>query len=126
MLERKQIQFTAVQIKCDIQLQLYHYFDHNNIKASRTPSNLRICISSVDPQLIYRYTIYTYVIYKFGVCSDVTGCVGSALIPSASTGFGCAAPCQDITGSQKPGSVSRGHRLMAVISHKHTVSWSIH
>ena len=93
-----------------MQRSLYHYFDHSNIKASQTliMSNSKILISSVDLQSIQ---------CRLGVSSDVTsGFVGLALMLSGRPGFGCAAPCQYVTGSLKHGSVSLGHRLMDLIS----------
>lgn len=87
---------------CDIQ-QPFHYFDHSNIKANQIPSNSKIPISRVDPQSIY---------CRLSVFWCDSECVGSALMLSASLGFCCVAPCQDITGSLKQGSVSLGHRLM--------------
>lgn len=63
-----------------------------------------------NSKILNRYTVGS------GVFWCDSGCIGSALMLSGSPGFGYVAPCQDVTGSQKQGSVSLGHRLMAVIS----------
>lgn len=92
-------QDTAVQIQLMWYSTTFSLFWSQQHQGKPNTSNSKIPISRVDPQSIY---------CRLSVFWCDSECVGSALM----LGFGCVAPCQDITGSLKQGSVSLGHRLM--------------